>query len=384
MGVELDIRESSTCSKNMIPAQDVRIKALQKFLVVAYNNKDWTSQHAAYWALRMYNQSISNVGFAPAELFHRRKLGSQADIGISDEWLKSKVDQIRKQKRDAADEQNAKLKKKKRLEIVPYQDVFLNSGEMLEDLDPSRQLLKVKDCVKLHKAFDKADLNRLWTVISIDWKAKKFVGIKENMGTRGKPRKWSLEAIDQVVTNVSPILAVLTEQQKRRRRMAKGISELWGIENQYSIYPTERENEANTMVMVDDSGILSPEDGNRSTESYARFEMGVDKFEQEVYPVASTPLQGEYVPETPYSEYCEIEMSMISGEGNTFNDTNETLLVTQSSGLNESDLDDTLVETRDVAGNKNDIVPCNKNTDPIRRSGRQSVTPDRLGINLVL
>ena len=385
LGVELDIRESSTCSKNLIPAQDVRIKALQKFLVVAYNNKDWTSQHAAYWALRMYNQSISNVGFAPAELFHRRKLGSQADIGISDEWLKDKVDQIRKQKREAADEQNSRLKKKKRLEVVPYQDVFLNSGEMLKDLDPNRQLLKERDCVKLHKAFDKSDLNRLWTVISIDWKAKKFVGLKENMGTRGKPRKWSLEAIDQIVTNVSPILAVLTEQQKRRRKMAKGISELWGIDNQYSVYPAERENEAHSMVMVDDSGILSPEDWNKSFDESIRFEMGEDKSEQIVYPVASTPLQGDYVPETPYSEYCDIELSVDSSAEVTLNSTGDTIFETCSSNLNDSDLNDlndTLVEEQGVADN--DIVTCNNYTNPIRKSTRQSVEPDRLGIQKVL
>ena len=255
----------------------------------------------------------------------------------------------------------------------------------MKDLDPDRQLLKEKDCVKLHKAFDKSDLNRLWTVISIDWKAKKFVGLKENMGTRGKPRKWSLEAIDQVVTNVKPILAILTEQQKRRRRMAKGISEMWGCENQYSVYPGERENEANTMVMVDDSGILSPEDWNKSLESTMKFEMGDDKREQEIYPVASTPLQGDYVPETPYSEYCDVEMFLDSNTEVTLNSTGDTIFETCSSNLNDSDLNDlndTLVEEQGVADN--DIVTCNNYTNPIRKSTRQSVEPDRLGIQKVL
>jgi hypothetical protein len=65
------------------------------------------------------------------------------------------------------------------------------------------------------------------------------------MGTRGKPRKWSLEAIDQVVSNQIPILGILIEQQRRKRRAAKSWSELWGFDNQYSIYPIERENDAN-------------------------------------------------------------------------------------------------------------------------------------------
>ena len=99
----------------------------------------------------------------------------------------------------------------------------------------------------------------MWSVVNIDWKNKKFLGLKENMGTRGKPRKWSLEAIDQIVSIQLPILSVLTEQQRRRRRAAKGMSELWRYDNQHSIYPVERENDANPMIMVDDLGIASPE-----------------------------------------------------------------------------------------------------------------------------
>ena len=388
-GVVLDIRESSTCSKNMIPAQDVRIKALQKFLVVAFNNKAWTMQHATYWALRMYNQSIGNAGFAPAELFHRRKLGSQADIGVSDEWLKDKVKDIRKQKRESADERNQRKKKKKRLEVVPYEDVFLNSEDMLKELDPNRQFLKVGDCVKLHKAFDKADLNRLWTVVSIDWKNKKFVGLKENMGTRGKPRKWSLEAIDQVVSNQIPILGILIEQQRRRRRAAKSCSELWGFDNQYSIYPLERENDANPMVMVDDSGIISPESTLEVLES-VRFELGDSKVEQEVYPMASTPLSGDYVPATPYSEYSDVEITVLNGtEVSVTSDGGDETFIP---GLNDSDLSDTLTENQDAVGCDRNAAGCEANAAGLtsekasvtfepRRSGRQSKAPDRLGVS---
>ena len=48
------------------------------------------------------------------------------------------------------------------------------------------------------------------------------------MGNRGKAKTWSLEAIDQVLDESSKILAVLSEQQVRRRRAAKGISEMFG------------------------------------------------------------------------------------------------------------------------------------------------------------
>ena len=57
-GVVLEVHESTTCSKNVIPAQDVRIRALQKFLVVALNEKDSSIDYALFWTIRMYNQSI--------------------------------------------------------------------------------------------------------------------------------------------------------------------------------------------------------------------------------------------------------------------------------------------------------------------------------------
>ena len=177
-GVVLEVHESTTCSKNVIPAQDVRIRALQKFLVVALNEKDSSIDYALFWTIRMYNQSICNLGFAPAELFHRRKLGTQADIEVSDEWIKERVKDIRKEGRESADRRNENKKKKKRLQVIPYEDVFLNSGEMLEKLDPERQLLKEGNCVKLHKTYNKTDLNKMWKVKSIDWELKRLSGLR--------------------------------------------------------------------------------------------------------------------------------------------------------------------------------------------------------------
>ena len=358
-GVELEVHESTTCSKNVIPAQDVRIRALQKFLVVAFNDKDSEIEYAIHWAVRMYNQSICNLGFAPAELFHRRKLGTQADIGVSDEWVKTRVKEIRQEGRDNANRRNDNKRKKKRLQVIPYDDVFLNSGEMLEKLDPERQLLKEGNCVKLHKTYDKTDLNRMWKVKSIDWESKTFVGVKVNMGTRGKAKTWSLEAIDQVLDESSKILAVLSEQQVRRRRAAKGISELFGEINQYSVFSTELGHigDMENRVMIDDSGVFSPEGALASPATLISYEMDENNLRQEIYPVASTPLSGDFVPETPQSPESDIELTLPL----------EADVSMASSGLNESDLDDTIQGDTTVQ----------KVAAP-RRSGRKTNRPDRL------
>ena len=78
-------------------------------------------------------------------------------------------------------------------------------------------------------------------------------------------------------------------------------------------------------------------------------------------------------------------MSLDSNAEVTLDSTGDTIFETCSSNLNDSDLNDlndTLVEEQDVADN--DIVTCNNYTNPIRKSTRQSVEPERLGIQKAL
>ena len=78
-------------------------------------------------------------------------------------------------------------------------------------------------------------------------------------------------------------------------------------------------------------------------------------------------------------------MSLDSNAEVTLNSTGDTIFESRSSKLNDSDLydlNDTLVEKQDVADN--DIVTCNNHINPIRKSTRQSVEPERLGIQKAL
>ena len=298
-------------------------------------------------------------------------MSTQADQGVSDEWVRMRVKEIRKEGRDNANRRNENKCKRKRFQVILYEDVFLNL-RMLEKLDSDRQLLKDGNCVKLNKAYDKTNLNRMWRVKSIDWESKTFVGVKTNMGTRGKSKTWSLKAIDQVLDESSKILAVLSEQQVRRRRAAKGIPELFGEVNQYSVFTTELGHIGymKNRVMVDESGIFSPEKILPSPVTILLlYEMDDEKVVQEIYPVAWTPLVGDFMPERPQSPETDIELTMLS----------EVNVSLTSSGLNESDLDDTLKVVDYLDLQKKPEVETPKS----RRSGRKTKVPDRLGISEV-
>ena len=218
MGVSLEVHQSTTCSKNLIPAQDARIKAIQRFLTVALNNADWSSDEAIFEATKMYNQSLTNLGFAAAELFTRRRLGGQSEIGISDAEIRERLINTRKLNRETADRRNEAKKKAQRLTFVPY-DTF-KAGQIHKDI----LTLKVGDQIKLHKKHDKTDLNRLWTIRTLNWPENTFSAKKTNMGgNRGKLRTFNMDAIDQLKTDyqTTGYICFLSEQQRRKRKFIK-------------------------------------------------------------------------------------------------------------------------------------------------------------------
>ena len=184
--VPLEVHQSANNSKNLISAQDVRIKAIQRFLTGALNNLDWSSNEAIFEETKMYNQRLTNLSFAVAELFTRRRLGDQSEIGISDAKIRERL----------VDAKN----KAQKLTFVPF-DGF-KAGQVHKDV----LALKFGDRVKLHKNYDESDPNRLWTICEIDWAEKTFTAKKSNMGgNRGKLKTCSLNAIDQLKTDYQSI-----------------------------------------------------------------------------------------------------------------------------------------------------------------------------------
>jgi hypothetical protein len=147
---------------------------------------------------------------------------------------------------------------------------------------------------------------------------------------------------------------------KHTEYAAKGISELFGKINQYSVFSTELGHigDMERRVMIDDSGVFSPEGALASPATLISYEMDEDNLRQEIFPVASTPLSGDFVPETPQSPESEIELTLLS----------EANVSMASSRLNESDLDDTI-----------QVVDTTVPEVPVpRKSGRKTKAPDRL------
>ena len=97
--------------------------------------------------------------------------------------------------------------------------------------------------------------------------SKMVVCVKTNMGTKGKLKTWSPGAIDQVLDESSKIFVVLSEQQVRRRRAAKGISKCFGEVSQYRVFLEERRHvgDIRNRVLIDGFGVFSLEGVMRSS-----------------------------------------------------------------------------------------------------------------------
>ena len=78
----------------------------------------------------------------------------------------------------------------------------------------------------------------------------------------------------QVLSSQKPILTVLTEQQRRKRRVVKSMSELRVDDNQYIIHLAECENGENPVIMVDDLHDAIPE--NQEAENCGEIAAGYD------------------------------------------------------------------------------------------------------------
>jgi hypothetical protein len=184
----------------------------------------------------MYNQSLTNLGFAAAEMFTRRRLGGQSEIGISYAEIRERLINTRKTNRDTADRRNEAKQKAQRLTFVPY-DTF-KAGQIHKDI----LTLKAGDQIKLHKKHDKTDLNRLWTIHTLNWPENTITAKKSNMeGNRGKMRTFNMDAIDQLKTDyqTTGYICFLSEQQRRKRKFIKLFRPFdKSIDQEFNIIPS--------------------------------------------------------------------------------------------------------------------------------------------------
>ena len=356
LGMYLEIYQSSSLSKNIIPEHDSRIKLLSKFLNVSLNDKSLTAEQAVLWSTLEYNQSLTNLNWSSAEIFTKRQLGSQLDFALSNGELISRIEKCREISRATADRERERRRKRKKLSFIPWKDKYLNTPEILEVLRKEHELLMIGDKIKLHVQFDKNNLNRLYTITDIDWKNKKISAKKSNF-PNSKIKIFDMESIDTVISD--KIRVVSREVRKRRKLLAPFIVENFA----YDIFEVDKAGDLEIRLNKEnDSGLYSPLYTPAPTPPADQSDSPVFH-ENEIYPFEVTIEKNpKFVPATP------------EGDSTIFNENS----LTAHSELNDSDLNTTV--NTEINITNLDFTISKK--VPISSSPFKNAKPPELGVDL--
>ncbi|CBY08351.1 unnamed protein product [Oikopleura dioica] len=215
IGMKIEVYESSSMSKNIIPEQDGRIAVLSKFLNAALNDRESSVPKAVSVAISQYNHVLGNKKSAPVELFTGRKICTQEPISVNINDLVTEIETDRTTKRELADRRNAEKKMRApRLILKP-------AGEAVDG--PNEQTLQENDVVRLNEKWDKADLDRLWKVVDINWQEGKFRAKKYNIRNEVKPKTFDISLIDSVISHtVAEIRTSLIRNPAARQWFMRG------------------------------------------------------------------------------------------------------------------------------------------------------------------
>ena len=212
LGVEIEIFQSSTVSKNVIPEHDARIGNFSKFLNVALNHPTMSNEQAVLWATLQYNQSLSNLNWSAAEIFTGRRLGSQDLTNVQLEDLRERIRLAREKSQQGTQKANLRKNLRKEVQLVPYKDDSLNVKEI-----NGKELIrfKVGDVVKLNLKHDKNNLDKAYIVLEINWQTRKFIAQKLNKA-RGKKFTFDFSLVDSVI---SEKIRKISEQALWKRKI---------------------------------------------------------------------------------------------------------------------------------------------------------------------
>ena len=209
LNVELQIHQSTTFSKNILPELDNKMRRIGENLAHFMESTSVPLQLAVQLAVAKCNSTIGVNGRTPAEIFTGRCWKSNEMIQIDVKELLKDIVKRRESQRLMKERERAAKHMKKELELVPYEDASLNSPLIF-----NKQLIKIRvgDLVTLksQQSDDKNDLPSAWTVLDISF-PKRLLHLKKRSGaeTGHGDAKWvAFELVDKVFPKEDRILHI--------------------------------------------------------------------------------------------------------------------------------------------------------------------------------
>ena len=263
--VEIEVYQSRSGSKNLIPAQDARIKTMQNLLTIALG-KGISPTIAVFKATAEYNRALTDTTLTPAEMLFRRAQATRAELNVTDEELREKILTERAKQREVDDRAEERRQPLPQLEIIQENSAEHSRLKELTPLERERshvRVLKEGDLVKLNKLARKLE-EKLWVVMEVNFEERTFKAKRKALTRENKRsiKEFRFDAINEVISDhVRRIAGAVQVQRVRvrmeRMRIGRDVDlpsvEVGGPSPDHSIYEVEEENERE-ITGLDDSG----------------------------------------------------------------------------------------------------------------------------------
>ena len=188
LSIEVNIHESTTLSRNIIPELDGKIAQFSTQLKHYFQTTNLNADLCAQIAAQKCNTTLNNKGYTPSQLFTGRNPATMKMLDIDAQQYIKLMHKSRQQKRESMDRKNfIKLKNRKK-KLIPYENEELN--EPLLNAKVNYEKMKTGDMVILNVQSDKNDQNpNLFLITKINFKGQTVTVKRTGVQTRNNPER---------------------------------------------------------------------------------------------------------------------------------------------------------------------------------------------------
>ena len=218
MNIKINVHESATLSRNIIPELDGKIAQFSKQMAHYMQTTELNGDLCAQLATQKCNTAVNSRGYTPSQLFTGRNPANMKLLDINVAEYIQEMARVRQQKRESMDRKNFQKVQAKKDQLVPYKNSELN--DPLSNNKVKFQNLKSGDLVVLNISMDKNDQNpNLHIILKVDFKKKQIKIKRAGTESTNNPEKWvAFERIARhVKVNIESSINMIGQLRKSTR-----------------------------------------------------------------------------------------------------------------------------------------------------------------------
>ena len=226
--ITVNIHESTTLSRNVIPELDGKIAQFSKQMAHYFQTTELDANICAQLATQKCNSAINSHGYSPSQLFTGRNPATMKMLSIDAQQYIQEMQKVRQQKRESIDRKNfAKIHARKK-KLEPYLNPELN--EPLMNSKVKFQKMKTGDLVILNTPMDKNDQKpNLHIITKINFKQQTIKIKRSGVESGNNPER--LVAFERIARHIKVDLEAKVNLVEHHRKHNEDLGLLSAVKN---------------------------------------------------------------------------------------------------------------------------------------------------------